>query len=433
MRILVLGAGVSGLAAASLASRTGNAVAVYDANPDRAASIISREVAALTGQWDPGYLDGIDLVVTSPGFTERSAPITDAYERGVPVESELEWAWKQLDSAMTVAVTGTNGKTTVTTLIAQMLAASGTDAAAIGNIGEAVSDVVQHPPRVAVVEISSAQLQLTSEFRPHVAVITNVGSDHVDWHGSTAAYHAAKRKIVVNQGDTDHVVFSSNDPGASAIAASSAARQIGVDQMVMASHGYGGNVDSVFIGGIQVSRSDLSVSPGPFVQDILLAAAAAGVVGADPDAMASVASGFTTGDHRQRLIATIAGVDYVDDSKATNPDAALAAIDAFESVVLIAGGQSKGNDIAALVRRPNVKAVFAMGESAELLVEAAPEITHEVASMSEAVAAAHRVASPGDVVLLSPGGASWDMFDSYGHRGDVFATEVSKIAERAVT
>ena len=432
MRILVLGAAVSGLAAAALASRSGHAVSVYDAKPARAGSIIAGGVAALVGDWDPGNLDGIDLVVASPGFTQRSAPITDAYERGVPVETELEWAWKQLGSELTIAVTGTNGKTTVTTLIAEMLAASGEQVAAIGNIGQAVSEVVPGPPRIAVIEISSAQLQMANSFKPHVAVITNVGSDHIDWHGSTEAYRSAKQKIVAHQDARDFVVYSSNDPGASSVASASAARPVAVDQMQISPTGLGGDADSIYIDGVATSRSDLAVPPGPFVQDVLLAAAGALVVGADAAVVRSVACAFTPGDHRQRLVRTVGGVRYIDDSKATNPDAALAAIDAFGSVVLIAGGQSKGNDIASLVRRPNVKAVFAMGESADLLFDAAPEITQRVSTMRDAVVAAHRVAVAGDVVLLSPGGASWDMFDSYGHRGDVFAEEVSRIAERSV-
>jgi UDP-N-acetylmuramoylalanine--D-glutamate ligase len=140
---------------------------------------------------------------------------------------------------------------------------------------------------------------------------------------------------------------------------------------------------------------------------------------------------FAPGAHRQHLIATIGSVRYVDDSKATNPHAALAAISSYDSVVLIAGGQSKGLDIASLARHANVKALIAMGESAGLLCDAAPDISHHVDSMEDAVALAARLAEPGDVVLLSPGGASWDMFDSYIHRGLAFAAAVETIAERS--
>jgi UDP-N-acetylmuramoylalanine--D-glutamate ligase len=430
LRVLVLGAAVSGLAAARLARRIGHVVSVYDSKPDRLGDIISLGSAALIGDWDPDHLTGVDLVIASPGFPERSAPITDAYEAGVPVVTEFEWAWEQLEVSRTVAVTGTNGKTTVTGLVADMLDASGVDAAAIGNIGVAVSDAVADPPGVAVIEVSSAQLQLTRSFRPEVAVVTNVQVDHVDWHGSAEAYRRAKAMIVARQRPTDVVVYSSSDPGASAVAASAASRSVGVDQFTMSEHGFGGDVESIVIAGERVPRDELSAPQGPFVQNLLLAAAAAMEAGAEPTPVIDVARRFVPGAHRQHLVATIGSVRYVDDSKATNPHAALAAISSYDSVVLIAGGQSKGLDIASLARHPNVKALIAMGESAGLLSDAAPDISHPVDSMEAAVALAARLAEPGDVVLLSPGGASWDMFDSYIHRGQVFAAAVSELAER---
>ena len=431
MRVLVLGAAVSGLAAARLAHRGGHVVSVYDSEADRLADIMTLGVAALLGDWDPDHLTGVDLVIASPGFPERSAPITDAYEAGVPVVTEFEWAWEQLQVDRTVAVTGTNGKTTVTGLIADMLSASGVDAAAMGNIGVAVSDAVADPREVAVIEVSSAQLQLSRSFRPDVAVVTNVEIDHVDWHGSAEAYRRAKAMIVARQRPEDVVVFSSSDPGATAVAESGPSRRIGVDQHAMSDHGFGGDGDSVVIAGERVSRNALSAPPGPFVQNVLLAAAAAMEAGAQAGPVIDSARRFAPGAHRQHLIATIGSVRYVDDSKATNPHAALAAIASYDSVVLIAGGQSKGLDIASLARHPNVKALLAMGESADLLCEAAPEISHHVETMEAAVTLATRLAGPGDVVLLSPGGASWDMFDSYVQRGQAFAAAVEAIAERS--
>jgi len=424
---------VSGLAAARLARRAGHVASVYDSNTDRLGEIISLGAAALVGEWDSDHLTGVDLVITSPGFPERSAPITDAYEAGVPVVTEFEWGWEQLDVDKTVAVTGTNGKTTVTGLIADMLDASGVDAAAMGNIGVAVSDAVAGPPEVAVIEVSSAQLQLTRSFRPDVAVVTNVEVDHVDWHGSAEAYRRAKAMIVARQRPSDVVVFSSGDPGATAVAESGASRRIGVDQHTMSGNGFGGDDESISIAGERLSRDELSAPPGPFVQNLLLAAAAALQAGAETGPVMDVARRFTPGAHRQHLIATIGSVRYVDDSKATNPHAALAAISSYGSVVLIAGGQSKGLDIASLARHPNVKALIAMGESAGVLCDAAPDMSHHVESMEAAVALAARLAEPGDVVLLSPGGASWDMFDSYIHRGQVFAAAVEAVAARSAS
>ncbi len=433
MRVLVLGAAVSGLAAARLARRVGHVVSVYDARSGRLGDIIALGAAALLGDWDPDHLAGVDLVIASPGFPERSAPITDAYEAGVPVVTEFEWAWEQLEVDTTVAVTGTNGKTTVTGLIADMLVASGVDASAMGNIGVAVSDAVGEAIEVAVIEVSSAQLQLSRSFRPDVAVVTNVEIDHVDWHGSAEAYRRAKAMIVARQRPTDVVVFSSGDAGATAVAESGASRRLGVDQYTMGSLGFGGDEDSIVISGERLDRSSLSAPPGPFIQNVLLAAASAMEAGGKAGPVIDTARRFAPGAHRQHLIATIGSVRYVDDSKATNPHAALAAISSYDSVVLIAGGQSKGLDIAALARHPNVKVLIAMGESADLLCDAAPDIAHRVESMEAAVALAARLAEPGDVVLLSPGGASWDMFDSYIHRGHVFAAAVEAIAERSTS
>lgn len=430
MRILVLGAGISGLAAAGLASRRGDSVSVYDAQPERAASIIAGGIGALVGGWDTEYLRGVDLVVTSPGFPERSQPITDAHEAGIAVETEFEWAWKQMDASSTIGVTGTNGKTTVTSLIAEMLRASGITAAAMGNIGETVSDAVGSHHDVAVIEVSSAQLQMSESFHPDVAVVTNVEIDHLDWHGSEAAYRDAKAKIVRHQTAEDSVVYTSSDRGATTVALTSAGRKLGIDQFERADHGFGGDPEVVMIANIAVQRDRIAAPAGPFVQDLLLAAAAACEVGGDARSVAVTAMEFVPGAHRQRLVAEIAGVAYVDDSKATNPHAALAAIETYERVILIAGGQSKGLDIAQLARHPNVKALIAMGESAGVLRAAAPTISHTVTSMREAVKQAHQLASAGDVVLLSPGGASWDMFDSYAHRGEEFASIVNQIAER---
>lgn len=421
MRVLVLGAARSGLAAARLAARLGYRVSVYDANPKTAAEVLSNGVAALVGAWDPSYLDGVDLVIASPGLPERSEPITDAYEAGVPVESEVEFGWKQLDVESTVAVTGTNGKTTVTAMIADMLNHADIAATAMGNIGLPVCDCVGNEMDAAVIEVSSAQLQLCRTFRPEVAVVTNVTEDHLDWHGSMAAYRTAKAGVVLRQTGDDVVVFDGDDVGATEVASRSAGRQIGVGSASPDFH-HDGSVAT--ISGVEVERSDLA---GPFLTDLLLASAASLNAGASLDAVTTVAAGFQPDDHRQRVVATVNSVLYVNDSKATNPEAAIAAIDSYDSVILIAGGQAKGLDIAKLVRRPSVRAVMAMGESAQMLAAASPDRVTVVQTMDEAVRLAVDISRPGDVVLLSPGGASWDMFTSYIERGAKFAAAVAEL------
>ena len=427
MRLLVLGAARSGLAAGRLAARLGQRVSVYDADPDSAAVVIAEGLAALVGVWDSGHLDGVDLVVASPGFPERSEPITAAYEAGVAVESEVEFGWRHLGARQTVAITGTNGKTTVTGLIARMLQRSGINAIPMGNIGSAVSDSAGAVIDTAVIEVSSAQLQLCHSFRPDVAVITNVTEDHLDWHGSVHAYRMAKVGIVARQGSDDVVFFNADDAGAVQVASKSAGRQMGISALSGGSE-FGADATSVTIDGARIERSELKVADGPFIIDLLLAGAAAMAAGATTSGVIDVAKDFLPDDHRQRTVADVSGVTFVNDSKATNPHAALAAIDAYPSVVLIAGGQAKGLDITELVLRHNVRAAFVMGESAGVLHSAAPEKVEVVESMSEAVNRAWGVAGPGDVILLSPGGASWDMFSSYVERGDSFAAAARQIA-----
>jgi len=414
MRTLVLGAGVSGRAAARLATRLGHRVVVYD----RAPIMEMVDVATVSGDWDPLLLEGLDLVVTSPGFAERSAPITDALEAGLEVVGEVEFAWREMN-VPTVAVTGTNGKTTVTGLIADMLRVSGFDTPALGNIGDPVSNWTDKPPDILVVEMSSFQLRFTDRFHCDVAVITNVAEDHLDWHGSVAGYREAKALIVANQTSDDLVVFDALDSGASAVAGRSAGRRVGV--ACDGSEAVGVVGDQLTWDGLAVDLGALKVDDPAYRTDLALAGVAALRMGADTAAVSSVATGFVPGAHRRQVVFEEGGVRWVDDSKATNPHAALASIAAFGSVVLIAGGLAKGLDIAPLATAPGVRAVIAIGESTPVLLAAAEDRGHAAGSMEEAVELARSLALPGDVVLLAPGCASYDMFDSYASRGDRFA------------
>jgi UDP-N-acetylmuramoylalanine--D-glutamate ligase len=418
MRTLILGAGVSGRAAARLAERMGHRVVVYDRNP-----VTDLDFATVSGAWDPLVLDGIDLVVASPGFAERAAPITDALEAGVEVISEVEFAWREMELP-TVAVTGTNGKTTVTGLISAMLTASGMRAPALGNIGEPVSDWTTEPLDVLVLEVSSFQLRFTDRFRCNVAVITNVAEDHLDWHGSVAGYREAKARIVANQRPEDLVVYDALDPGASAIAARSAAQRVGVASD--GSQPVGVLDDQLVWEGLSIPTAELVVDDPAYQTDISLAGAAALWMGAGREAVISVAASFVPGAHRRQVVAEFDEVRFVDDSKATNPHAALASIAAFGSVVLIAGGLAKGLDVTPLATAPGVRAVVAIGESGPVLLTAAGDRGYAASTMEEAVEIARSLAIPGDVVLLAPGCASYDMFDSYGVRGDAFAAAARK-------
>lgn len=424
MTTLVLGAGVSGLGVAHLLRRLERPFEVYD---ERAAGEIAG-VSVTTGPWDPAMLIGIDRVVASPGFAETSAPIVDALREGIPVQSELDLA-ASFVTAPVVAVTGTNGKTTTTELIDAMLRRSGLRSAAAGNIGTALSDLAEaHPDEpldVVVVEASSFQLRFTEVLHPAVAVVLGIDADHLDWHGSAEAYVAAKARLVERQEPADVVVHDADDPEASAIAAASAARPVPVSGSRRPEGGAGPEAGQLVVGPVSVPLADLAVSDAAYLTDLAAAGAAALEAGAGADGVEGALRAFRPGAHRREVVGRAGGITWVDDSKATNPHAALAAIAAFPRVVLVAGGRNKGLDLAPLVEAPTVTAVLAVGEAAAELVAVDPRRVEAVGDVASAVARAAEIARPGDTVLLAPGCASFDQFPSYAARGDAFAAAVA--------
>ncbi|MGH8913564.1 MAG: Mur ligase family protein, partial [Acidimicrobiia bacterium] len=214
-RALILGAGVSGLAAARLARNRDMAVAVYA--EEGPLDALDQGFSVATGGWDPVLLNGVDMVIASPGFSERALPIVEALEWGIPVWSEIEFAWRHLEIPV-AAITGTNGKTTVTEATSAMLEASGIDAPATGNIGSALSDHVDEGHEAVVVEVSSFQLRFCETFHPTAAAITNVAVDHLDWHGSEYSYRSAKARIYLNQTSEDLLVYDADDEGGTSLA-----------------------------------------------------------------------------------------------------------------------------------------------------------------------------------------------------------------------
>jgi UDP-N-acetylmuramoylalanine--D-glutamate ligase len=432
--MLVLGAAVSGTAAARLGRRLGHSVTVYDQRAGAGASLVGEGIGVVTGRWDPDLLAGVDLVVTSPGFPLRASPITDAREAGVDVWSEIEFGWRHLATPVprmeVIGITGTNGKTTTTEACAAMLAASGIATAAVGNIGTPLSAVVGEPYDVLVVEVSSFQLEFTEVFHPVTAVLLNIAPDHLDWHPSYAAYVAAKAKVVANQEASDLLVFDADDPGSAPVVARARGRRHPVSGRSRPAGGSGPAAGALHLPGTSVPLSALGSNDPALLVDLTAAAVAANDRGARPEAMAEVCRRFRPGSHRRELVGVVGGVSFVDDSKATNPHAALASISSFGSVVLIAGGLAKGLDLAPMAAATNVTHVVAIGTSAPALIEAAgANRATEAVSMEEAVAIAAGLAEPGDTVLLAPGCASFDMFNDYAARGDAFAAAVKRMAE----
>jgi UDP-N-acetylmuramoylalanine--D-glutamate ligase len=426
MKVLLVGAAVSGRAALRLLEREGHQVVVYDADPAAVAGL-EKDRQVFGGPWDPRLLAGVDLVVTSPGVPEHSAPLGAAGEAGLPVWGELELAARHLTAPL-LAVTATNGKTTITQMAVEMLQASGLRAAAVGNIGVPLTDAVGADWGVLVVEASSFQLRFTEAFHPRAAVLLNVAPDHLDWHGDFAAYLAAKARIHRNQGPEDLLVHDADDPGAQRAVAGARARRLAVSGRRRPAGGSGPEGGRLWLGGFAVELEGDGPRDPIYLVDAAAAGSAALELGATPEGVAAALRSFRPPHHRREVVGCWDGVTWVDDSKATNPHAAVAAIRAYGSVVLIAGGRNKGLDVAAISTEPGVRHLIGIGEAGPEMVAAARAGT-QVGSMDEAVALADRLAESGDTVLLAPGCASFDMFQSYGHRGEVFAAAVRRLKE----
>lgn len=427
----MVGFGVTGRAVADHLVGTGARVLVVD---DGGGDTLALDVAAFGARL--GTVDDVadaDLVVASPGVPPGHPVHAAAAAAGVPVVSEVELAWRAAaPGTRFVAVTGTNGKTTVTTLVAAILVAGGVRAVAAGNIGLPLVTAVATRPEVVVAEVSSFQLQHTVDFRPDVAVWLNLAEDHLDWHPTMAHYAAAKARIWANQGPGQVAVVNAEDPAVAEAASGAPGRVVTFGLEV----GDWTVADGVLRGpgGAVVAVADLPRALPHDVANALAALAAASAAGAGPDALRAGVTGFQGLPHRVQLVGEAGGVRYYDDSKATTPASVRAALRGFESVVLIAGGRNKGLDLRSLAGEGGrVRAVVAIGEAAEEVVAAfAGTAPVTVApSMVGAVAAAAATARPGDVVLLSPGCASFDWYRNYAERGDDFAACVRALKEPA--
>jgi UDP-N-acetylmuramoylalanine--D-glutamate ligase len=372
-----------------------------------------------------------DLVVPSPLVRPHHPALAVAHAAGVAVRSEIDLASDRAQAPI-VAVTGTNGKTTVTELTTTMLVESGVGAVAAGNIGRPLLEAIDDDADVLVAEVSSFQLEQSSTFHPRVAVLLAITPDHLDWHGGYDAYVAAKARITARQSGDDVLVYDADDVDASTIGKASQATKIAVSADAERSDAFRVVAGAlVRPDGRELAR--VSTLPRALPHDLtnsLASAAAALAVGATDDGVRAALARYQTLPHRVALVGEARGVRWYDDSKATNPDATLRAVSSFESVVLLAGGRNKGLDLSVLAREaPRVRVVVAFGESGgEVEAAFAGKATVVRAeSMHAAVAAAAELARPGDVVLLSPACASFDAYTSYAARGDDFAAEVDAL------
>ncbi len=430
---LVVGLGRSGAAVARHLGDRGARVLAVDDAPDDAARAAAAELAvelveAPRAAQLADLVDRASVVVPSPGVPIRHPVFRLAEARGVPVRSEVELAYRWSRHPI-VAVTGTNGKTTVTALVTEMLVASGRRAVAGGNIGFPLSDAVRRDVDVVVAEVSSFQLWWTDTFRPRVAVWLNLAEDHLDWHPDLDSYVTAKARIWAHQQKDDLVVVNVDDPVVAGQVAGAPSR---VETFALSRPADWHVVGGEFRGppGVLLPVDELRRSMPHDVSNALAAAAAAMGAGATLEGVRAALRTFGGLPHRLSLVAEAGGVRWYDDSKATNPHAALSALSAFQSVVLVAGGRNKGLDLGVLAKAADrVRAVVALGEAGPE-VEAAFAGVRPVTratTMDEAVRAAAAFARTGDVVLLSPGCASFDQYRSYAERGDDFAAAVGRL------
>ncbi len=472
--VLVAGGGVTGKAVLAALTRFGAAPTLCDDDPATLRGYAESGVATVTTSTATEQLSANEenyaLVVTSPGFSPATPLLVAASAAGVPIWGDVELAWR-LDAAghygpprRWLVVTGTNGKTTTTSMLQAMLTAAGRRSLLCGNIGSPVLDVLGEPADVLAVELSSFQLHWAPSVRPEAGVVLNIAEDHLDWHSTMAEYTAAKARVLNGRvavvGLDDSRAAALLDTAAAPVRVGfrlgePAAGELGVRD--------GQLVDRAFADDLALLPVESIPVPGPVgVLDALAAAALARCVDVPADAIANAIASFRVGRHRAEVVAVADGITYVDDSKATNPHAAEASVLAYPRVVWVAGGLLKGASVDAEVARIASRLVGAVligrdrQEVAEALSRHAPDVpvvqvvTGEDAGMdatavvvgtdvtevkhvsgdlgasvmNAAVSAARNLAKPGDTVLLAPAGASFDQFAGYADRGDAFAAAV---------
>lgn len=448
-KVLIIGAARSGIACAKFFAARGAVVAINDRKPieqwsANAVALKNDGVGCIAGELPSWLLDNVELVVVSPGVPVKSIPVRYAERAGVEVIGEVELASRYLKGRM-VAITGTNGKTTTTALIGELLKNSGLPTQVGGNIGTALISLVEssRDDGWTVVEVSSFQLETIKEFHPSVALVLNVTPNHMDRYESLTDYAAAKHRVFMNQTSGDVAVLNADDEIVSSWASGlrghvvkfSVAREL---------------EEGLFLRGQEIvsrtrdgertlmMRDEMKLRGLHNIENVLASLAAGLACGASPESMRNTVRLFEPVEHRLEPVAEINGVRFYNDSKATSVDATLKALEAFAEdpgkVVLILGGRGKQAPYAPLARlvSEHVRQLVLIGEDAETieneLGQYAP--SQRATDMHDAVRLSSQFAQRGDIVLLAPACASFDMFESFEHRGKVFKEAVSSLEFR---
>ena len=435
------------MASALFLQQRGATVTVSDTKPpdqlkDEIPLLLDHGMTVETGGHGERTFRGQDLIVVSPGVPYDAPQLVQARLQGEPVIGEIELAAENLVGSI-IAITGSNGKTTTTTLVGEILAAAGVKTLVGGNIGTPAISLVERatPETITVLEVSSFQLETIKTFRPKVAVILNITPDHLDRHRTFDAYVNAKARIFENQQGSDFAVLNEDDETCLKLADVVKAplfwfsRKKEVGQGAFVSEGRilfrdaHGEAEIMLL-------SEIPLKGAHNVDNVLAAVCTAALMGCRPDQIRKAVANFKAVEHRIEYVATINGVEYFNDSKATNVDATIKAVESFpKNIHLILGGKDKGTPYTVLrdLLRERVKRVYTIGAAAakiEAEIQGSTEVVH-AETLENAIKRAHAVAQPGDVVLLAPACASFDQFKSYEHRGRLFKEVVKGLAGAA--
>lgn len=439
-KILVLGLAKSGVTAAALLHKLGAFVTVNDKkqlseNPE-AQGLLEQGIKVICGDHPIDLLDeGFELIVKNPGIPYNNPMIEGALEKGIPVITEVELAY-EISEAPFIAITGTNGKTTTTTLIYEILNEGNKKPLIAGNIGTVASAVAQKADKenTIVIELSSFQLMGIKTFNPRIAIITNLYDAHLDYHGTREEYIQAKANITKNQAELEYLIINADQDETFEIARHSKAKIIPFSTKKQLSEGAYNSEGWIYFNEERVIETEKIALPGEHnLENILSAIAAAKLSGVENSAIQEVLKTFTGVKHRLQFVMEVNGRKFYNDSKATNILATIKALSAFKSpIILLAGGLDRGNEFDEL--HPflkNVKALITFGQTAPKIERVAREsgikLIRRVDNVDKAVSEAYHYSEKGDVILLSPACASWDQYKTFEVRGDIFIEAVHKL------
>lgn len=444
-RVLVVGLGKSGVASALFLKAHGARVTVSDTKSgdelrNEIPVLLDHGITVETGGHGERTFRGQDLIVISPGVPVDVPPLAQARSLGEPVIGEVELAAQFLPGPI-LAITGSNGKTTTTTLTGEIMTAGGFATLVGGNIGTPAISLAERATRetVIVLEISSFQLETIQRFRPKIAVVLNVTPDHLDRHRTFEVYVDAKARIFENQEGNDFAVLNADDPTCVAMSSRTRAQVFWFSRQKEVKQGAWVRDGMILFRDESKQREIMQVSEIPLkgahnLENVLAAICTSRLMGCAPEKIRRAVRNFKAVEHRLEFVATIRGVDYYNDSKATNVDATIKALESFPANIhLILGGKDKGSDYRVLnnLLRQRVKRVYTIGAAAakiESQIKGVEVISAE--TLENAIRKANAAAQPGDVVLLAPACASFDQFKNYEHRGQVFKNVVRELAAK---